>query len=350
MDSWRAGQCTTQDSTRMDRQRYAPTNKSGVYYKELAQAAQRLRCWASTARRPFCRVSLDTDLTGQFHMDGDGELWFEPSNVIPSCRLRRFNASEARSLLRRRVVAFMGDSLTRYAFINLGAFLVRGKLMERYAGTPDTAPSLNVGAQFRPTVNATAEALWFRGVHTALQVSSPELNSSTPCDNKYEICGVRVQLPEATFGVNWLPLFGLSQGEDRIVERIHAVMRHDTDILFANHGAWSDEQNVTTHTALWGRVFEATRKLKAQYGYKTHLVWRTTFHKKPLEEWMVDLSSRLALCARQHGWHVFDLRKVTSAGTVGALPYHWDDFHVLPFMNDQINDVVLNLLHTLWQP
>ena len=190
----------------------------------------------------------------------------------------------------------------------------------------------------------------YRAFGKVVKTSSHGLNASETCSSKYDVCGVNVQLPGGgSFSLDFLPLYGLGQGASNVTASIHAAIRKGADILFVNHGAWSGPDLVVSDTALWTQVFEATRQLKQQEGYRTQLVWRTTYHTKDFAQWRSDLNERLASGARQHGWHVFDLRKITGAGMAAALPFHWDSLHLLPFMNDQINDVTLNLLHSLWQ-
>lgn len=49
-----------------------------------------------------------------------------PKLALSDCRLRRFTAEEARTCLAGRPVVFVGDSLSRYSFLSLAAFLHNG--------------------------------------------------------------------------------------------------------------------------------------------------------------------------------------------------------------------------------
>ena len=268
--------------------RHVPTNKTGDYYTALSPAAEELPCWEHRAQLPLCCICFDTDLDGRFYSDKNGELWFEPSSLSPSCRLRRLGAPEGRSMLNDKTITFMGDSLTRYAYLNLAAFLVSGYLIERYAGVPDTEPSLNMQFHFKPEFKGDTEdtnKLLYRAFSKVVETSSHGLNSSETCSSKYDVCGVNVQIPGGgSFNVDFVPLYGLGEGASNITANIKAAIQKGADILFVNHGAWSGPDLVVSDTALWTLVFEATRQLKQQEGYKTHLVWRTTYHTKDLEQ------------------------------------------------------------------
>jgi hypothetical protein len=114
--------------------RHHPINKSGLYYEKLTKVS--VPAHETTADRQLCDVALQFKLTGLFFRDEAGEYLYEPHG----CRLQRFTAAQARGILVNRTVVFYGDSLTRYHLMNLAVFLATGKLMERYAGTPETAP------------------------------------------------------------------------------------------------------------------------------------------------------------------------------------------------------------------
>ena len=51
------------------------------------------------------------------------------------------------------------------------------------------------------------------------------------------------------------------------------------------------------------------------------------------------------MVARREGWEVLDGRAMTRAGAeLQQLRIHWDKLHVLPFVYEEMNNVLLNKL------
>lgn len=74
----------------------------------------------------FCNpnnLDLRNASSGEFVLLNDGSFRYQ----LPHCRLRRFRATEAAKCLRGTHLVFMGDSLSRYFYLDLAAFLAHGK-------------------------------------------------------------------------------------------------------------------------------------------------------------------------------------------------------------------------------
>lgn len=74
----------------------------------------------------FCNpnnLDLRSASSGEFVLLNDGSFRYQ----LPHCRLRRFRATEAAKCLRGTHLVFMGDSLSRYFYLDLAAFFAHGK-------------------------------------------------------------------------------------------------------------------------------------------------------------------------------------------------------------------------------
>lgn len=79
---------------------------------------------------PACGVlELVADpFEGEFYLAPDNHVVFEPDH----CTLRRLSADAARQCLTGRHVAFVGDSVSRYQYLQLAVFLTSKRHIARY--------------------------------------------------------------------------------------------------------------------------------------------------------------------------------------------------------------------------
>ena len=68
---------------------------------------------------------LEPDISSPTHAD-QGPSSFSAQIALQHCTLRRLTASEVRGCLANRPLVFIGDSITRYAYLSLVAFLEHG--------------------------------------------------------------------------------------------------------------------------------------------------------------------------------------------------------------------------------
>lgn len=125
------------------------------------------------------------------------------------------------------------------------------------------------------------------------------------------------------------------------------------DIIVLNLGHWLHHglkdvlKNYTDTSAAYEPIFatstDATRK-------KTRFVWRSTTHaRKPpmvhlhaMNNWNPIWHRMVNSMARFHRWEMYDGHAVTRSMMRSGLDGHWDNLHFLPFVYDQLNDVMLN--------
>lgn len=75
---------------------------------------------------PWCtpdNLNFQNTSSGEFFLLRDGSFKY----YLPHCKLRRFKSREAAKCLQGNHLVFMGDSLTRYFYLNLAAFLAQGR-------------------------------------------------------------------------------------------------------------------------------------------------------------------------------------------------------------------------------
>lgn len=68
-------------------------------------------------------LNLQNASAGEFLLLNDGSFRYQ----LPNCKLRRFRAAEAAKCLRGTHIVFMGDSLSRYFYLDFAAFFAQGK-------------------------------------------------------------------------------------------------------------------------------------------------------------------------------------------------------------------------------
>lgn len=92
------------------------TDATGAHRKPQSANGQPIFCNPNN-------LDLRNASSGEFVLLNDGSFRYQ----LPHCRLRRFRATEAAKCLRGTHLVFMGDSLSRYFYLDLAAFLAHGK-------------------------------------------------------------------------------------------------------------------------------------------------------------------------------------------------------------------------------
>lgn len=81
--------------------------------------------------QPFCspdNLNLYNASNGEFILQNDGSFRYQVHN----CKLRRFRVKDAEECLRGQHLVFMGDSLSRYFYLNLASLFAFGKWPLRF--------------------------------------------------------------------------------------------------------------------------------------------------------------------------------------------------------------------------
>jgi hypothetical protein len=299
--------------------------------------------------------------TGKWYKDAGGEVWYEPA----TCKLRRLTADQARSCLANKTIAFIGGSLQRYQYMNFAHFMARRQHEQRYADDP-AKPSLVI------------EKLWGNFSHY-YKAGSQQMtwhddagSSSEHCHcfrlkwfaGSYEHRLLTINMTQsggkrfpATVRIIYNQTFGIKKGV--AADTAEAVQWNlgdnpkPADFIVVNLGHWMHHgmkdkfSNYTSAAAAYEPIFAAstddTRK-------KTRFVWRTTTHARTppfvpthsLSNWNPIWHRMVNNMARLHRWEYHDGHAVTRSMMRAKLDGNWDNLHFLPFVYDQLNDVLLN--------
>jgi hypothetical protein len=189
------------------------------------------------------------------------------------------------------------------------------------------------------------DILLFREYHKVVDRTGKCLNTSESCLNKRDSCNFQVNTLAGNFTLQFYPLYGATNATNTL-ETLISIMENGTDAIILNHGLWGGENMTGYWSDVLGRAKQAQAKIG---GVKTELIWRTTYHESPPTQVVTEMNVNLSAVARQSSWNVLDLRQVSGAAISANLPVYWDSKHFLPFMNDQISDVLLNFFVSLWR-
>jgi hypothetical protein len=294
---------------------------------------------------------------GHWYSTRAGELLFEPD----ACQLRRLTADAARQCLANRTLTFVGDSVSRYQYLSMAHFLARGKYIQRYAD--DGAPSLviermwpnftvfyNTGSRMLQHKDASASATEHCDCHR-LNLDTTTREDRTLTVNVSELAG---RPAHAVVRVAYKQAFGMKTNV--VQETLDAVRRtvnaseSASKILVANLGFWMGTKMPPAHTyaavaALYEPMFKDIAMLPknnsgVQYIWKSTTAMAT--ESAPRSPWALSYHDLLIDLAYQQGWNVADAFGVTHSLNVAKLRGLWDNVHFMPFVYDQLNNVLLN--------
>ncbi|KIY99753.1 hypothetical protein MNEG_8206, partial [Monoraphidium neglectum] len=177
-------------------------------------------------------------------------------------------------------------------------------------------------------------------------ITSSCFNSSESCyDPPCNVMAFKMTTTQGSLSLLFYPLYG-AKNATHDLEMLRTIMRSSADMVILNHGLWGgDNMNAYFKDVLC----PAKKEQPTLGGGKTELVWRTTYRTSPETPLNTEMARNLSGVARDCGWNVLDLREVSMAAAAINLPVYWDDKHFLPFVNDQISDILLNLWASLWQ-
>ncbi|KAF6252430.1 hypothetical protein COO60DRAFT_1463689 [Scenedesmus sp. NREL 46B-D3] len=276
------------------------------------------------------------------------------------------------SCLSNKTLTFVGDSLSRYQYLNLAYFLSHGRYMQRY-GNDDGNRSL------------AQEGMWgnysifYTEGSKALQYHSPAVNASEVCDcrrlgldattREDRTLTVSALIPAAprqpvnktadaaAFKVGYRQAFGmktnvLSETLDAIQRATQGTSSFD-HIILVNIGHWfhkgmtSPSNSYHAVAAAYEPLFvKAAAKAAAGRG-KAQIIWKSTTAisvPRALKEMLAvqDWHHLLTSMARHYKWSVMDAFDVTSSLAQTGVDGFWDRLHFHAFVYDQLNDVLLN--------
>ena len=333
-----------------------------------ARDEEQLRlAWDRSSALPFCTTSLTgqpSDAAGNWSLSPLNELRFNP----PGCRLRRPSASQAQQCLAGQSLSFIGDSLNRYQYMSLLAFLSEGEWPEGLGGLPGL-PSLVIESEWPD---------W----PTFFNVSLVRFNGSETCECS-RTSGMRerrhVYLPSSgitlrhTFTAKLPAVLAAfhdikaewetaADGGNRTSYSFNAdyfapapcpvtkpppadclyrsdVPFHPPSFILVNIGHWYGADDPVPRLNL-------TLPIRDFFGpdFATRLMWRTTNPMAGAVDVIAGSHEDELLAFRNSSiWETIDVFTMT-AQKPGVTRSYWDPRHFLPFVYEEINVWLLNLL------
>ena len=316
----------------------------------LEDAAQ-LRLQEETVQ-PYCGVITNTT-EGYWGLDN----FDEPRLHLKDCQLRRPTVTQARQCLHSQSLLFIGDSISRYQYISLVVFMKTGRWPEKFGSVPDR-PSPLIETEWPSWTaffdgaldtcscsrNSSEQDDWYErrhyhGHHVTLRSSffpiipSMEAGFSEIIDewttpnrtrysytahiNKPQMCNSTTssQHPSCDYSDQWNP----------------------TTVLIANTGLWRNEHTGSPNYFLPIKTAPLSPHLRRAF-------WRTTTPRRNGNE-MHPGSNEVQRSVFGQGdskWELLDLFKMFAA--LGAREAYWDGFHFLPFLYQEMNIYLLNVL------
>lgn len=339
----------------------------GARYHTIVGNAQLARWEEAVAGLPWCEHDDWAAVTaGRWLNTSSGEVFFEPFK----CRLRRLSAAQARLCLANTTVAFVGGSLSRYQYLEMAWFLARGEHPQRYGDYSNVTSNLTAGRSptveqdFRPEggweafYQATNQWLQFTDATSA----SKELcncSRPNPLDGRtYEnrMLTVNVSGTGTNFTVRAMVRLTLGFRSGNVEETrdsIHAIVRDAVRdglapkvVLLVNSGYWLgfNAQPPPETMADIANAYEPLLRTPPLDRQRVKHVWKTTTASNPADGKAQHMSKLMATLARYHNWSIFDAGQMTDALLNAQLQAWWDRVHFWPFVYEQLNDALLNVL------
>ena len=257
-----------------------------------------------------------------------------------------------RRCLDGKPLVFMGDSVTRYQYLNLAFFLSRLERMEPYGIVPGI-PSLCMETQWKD---------WDQFYHftSAILGAAANGNSSEVCDCFRDAdlaqtrefrtlqlhfpggCDTQHSVPEGFLSVSYHQVFSfpdaLSAGKTALssLEPLHHQIPPHLAIF--NMGLHIEGLG-SEHQAVLSEILDSG--LVTQSKHNTTVLWKTT---TPHREGLFPFHHQEIGIAEKHKYAIYDVGRVVFASKQQGLNFYWDKYHFLPIVYEQFNDILLNSL------
>ena len=260
-------------------------------------------------------------------------------------------------------IVLMGDSLTRYQYVNLAYLLSRLQRAEPYGGI-EGQPSLSMEIEWKD---------WHQYYHFSSAILGAAIDGCAA-----EICDCRRDKEDAALDmtreyrtlhlsfphhcqakchprtsseavkhlvVSYHQIFGRpdpeTAGKEGMKYYEQSFQQQPPDILVFNMGHHAAQLQS-------GEVYHNTMSAILQSGdelrrlHDTELIWKTTTPRRSTATHAhKDQELQLVKSFNITG---FDIGKIVSAGLKQGMNFYWDDLHFLPFVYQQFNDILLNSL------
>lgn len=358
----------------------------GFYKKIVGQSGETAAGTLSDAQTlPTCSLlssNSTNDATatsianGYWYTDEQGYFWWEPAK----CKLRRLTGPQARRCLAGRHIVFVGDSLTRYGYLNFVDFLSSNKYMLAYGNGPQ--PSLNSEQEFNSwdrffkegpmrlaqeaanaTVHETCDCRhgMVGPFHTANYEDRQFVLEEQGLQPALRSLGLRLFEGDAaasgsTVRVSYYLVYSSPTVEEAGTAALSHALQHLTatstepSALIMNMGIWTREgRSLDDARQVFRRILQHGADVKAAHQLKTRLLWKTTSasmkNNNEESDWG-QLSNMVAELTKEvYPWGLLDVRGMTTNAMRQGLDfYSFDQVHFHPVMYEQFNDLLLNML------
>lgn len=300
-------------------------------------------------RLPCRQLTFESDLSGRIYKSPrSGHFVYEPDG----CLLRRLGAAEARACLSSKRLVWMGDSVMRYQFTSLAAFLATGGYQNPYDDGGSSEPSVSnvnhwpgrFSGYYTGLVKFLKAKLSSQGTAKCVRCSKKTAEEnwyvtfkkdSISLDFKY-LYKYPTWSRVGTVGLDWaLGRHQRGGSDNRVPED-----RPPPDFVIFNMCTWWSGSNMTSLLIEMEKIFDHGENLMSS-NPDLKLIWRTC-----LDVRFSDVSPQLDDLARDRGWIVYDLRPVHIANVKQGIHWSWNgtSVHWIQLGYETFNDILLNVI------
>ena len=126
----------------------------------------------------------------------------------------------------------------------------------------------------------------------------------------------------------------VTAGQDTLKYYENSYRQQPASLFIFNMGLHINHLGAEYNTTL-STILESGIGMKEKHN--THMMWKTTTNADDLRDSEIHL-------ATLNNYTLYDVGKIVSNGDKQGLLFQWDSWHFLPFVYEQINDVLLNYL------
>ncbi|KAL3156426.1 hypothetical protein ABBQ38_000735 [Trebouxia sp. C0009 RCD-2024] len=275
---------------------------------------------------------------------------------------------QARQCLDSRHIVFLGDSLTRYQYLSLVYFLSKGHYMERYGG--GSSPSLCLEKEWD-----SWQHFYREGPTILSNATDAEAHEGCDCVKSgwkqhkerefrdFTLYGYNKEtaddiLDTGSITVSYAQVFATPTFEtagqlflELYLEQLPLRYQKLPDSVVFNTGLWGLPAVALLSPVQQLAIFLGIAKIGTQFHQKrnphTRLIWKTitVSAQNEAEPDMENLNEAGSKAFATDGnWDIMDARIITQAAKNQGLNLYWDQMHFLPFVYEELNDVLLNML------
>ena len=330
---------------------------AGGHYERMMSKESTIYSTDELAARPPCQqLTFESDLSGKIYKSPDsGHFLYEPD----ACLLRRLDAAETRACLSGKRLVWMGDSVMRYQFTSLAAFLATGGYQNPYDDGEASEPSVSNVNHWPGRFNGYYTGLikWLKrkmsgeGTAECVRCSKKKAEEnfyvtfekdSIMLDFKY-LYKYPTWSQVGKKGLDWAlgPRHQVGDGKSRARAKLTEPQdRPRADFVIFNMCTWWSGSNMTTLLIEMDSIF-AHGEMLINSNPDLKLIWRSC-----LDIRFSEVAPRMDAMARDRGWLVYDLRPIHEATLKQGIHWRWNgtSVHWIQLGYETFNDALLNVL------